>query len=98
MPSTRDHSKYPYQFFNPLLRRQTNLECGTINFIRLYFNLPSMCLDNIITQDQSQSRSLSGGFGGEKWLEDLLFNFLRNSIAIVSYNYFNLTSHLFRTC
>ncbi len=44
-----------------------------------------MSLYNIITQTQTQSRSLSGGFGGEKGLKDFFFDGFGDTIAVVFY-------------
>ena len=45
--------------------------------------------DNIIAHTQSKTGTLPGGFGGEKGLEDLFFDGLGNTIAIVFYANFN---------
>jgi hypothetical protein len=44
-----------------------------------------MRFHNIVTQTQSQARSLSGGFGSEEGLEYFVFDFFRNAGAVVFY-------------
>jgi len=45
--------------------------------------LPSMGLDDVITQTQSQSCTLSGRFGGEERLKDFVFDGVGNAGTIV---------------
>jgi len=48
-----------------------------------YFQLPTMCFDDIITQTQSQSCSFGSFFGGEEGLEDFVFDGGGNAGAVV---------------
>src|SRR6266511_5912656 len=50
------------------LRRQLNYKLSTLTLFRLYFYIPAMCFNNIVTQTQTQSCSLSCWFCFEEWL------------------------------
>ena len=72
-----------FSIFEILNYRYLNDKFGASIFITCNFDLSPMCLYNIITQTQSQSRSLSCWFGSEKWLEDFVFDRIRNAGAVV---------------
>src|SRR6266498_3868006 len=50
------------------LKRQLNNKLCSFTLLCLHFYFSVMSFDNIITQAQTQSRSLSRWFGGEEWL------------------------------
>ncbi len=52
---------------------QYNHKLTCFSLLRLHFQLPSICLYNIITQTQPQARALSRRFGSKEGLEDLVF-------------------------
>ena len=64
--------------------RQPDNELCKFPFFGIYFYLPSMCFDNVITQAQTQSCSLTCWFGGEERLKDFVNCFLSNAIAVVT--------------
>jgi hypothetical protein len=75
-----------------------NYKLTTFTFLRLNFHLPSMRLHNIVSQAQSQTGSLAGGFGCEERLEDFIQNILRDAGAIIFYNNFYPPSTNFLVC
>src|SRR6187551_2231469 len=52
---------------------------------------------NIVAHTESETGSLSGRFGGEKWLVNFIENRLRNSIAVIAYPDFYFCTDPFRT-
>src|SRR6185295_2314900 len=71
------------------LNRYLNNKLTPFTFFTIYFYFTALCFDNIITQTQSQSCSLSCWFGSKEWLEDFISYVLRNTVAVVFYTYFN---------
>ena len=51
--------------------------------------------DDIITQTQAQPGAFACGFGGEKRLEDFVFDFIGDAIAIILNPDFNLIVYSF---
>jgi hypothetical protein len=55
-----------------------------------------MRFHNIVTQTQPEAGSLSGGFGGEEGLEDLVADSLRYSYPVIPYANLKSAVYLFR--
>ena len=53
-----------------------------------------LSFDDIVTQRQTQSCSLTRGFSGAEWQKDFISYFLRDAIAVVLDAYFYFAIHL----
>src|SRR5882672_3530585 len=80
---------------NHLAKGDLNNKLCSISLFCYYLQFTSMRLNDIVTQTQPKTRSLTCWFGGKEGLENFVQSAFRDSHAVVLNGNMNLVAHFF---